>query len=130
MDVPEFSGSLDLLLNLILKRRLDVTTVSLAVVADQYLEQVRALDGGLDSLSEFLLVASQLVLIKSRALLPANATQEPETDPAEELRRRLAEYQVLQAAAHWLGEREAEEHAPGHGAVSYRCPRLNLLWRR
>jgi segregation and condensation protein A len=108
VEVPEFSGPLDLLLNLILKRRLDVTTVSLAVVADQYLEQVRALDGDLESLSEFLLVASQLVLIKSRALLPVYGGLEPELDPAEELRRRLAEYQVLQAAARWLGDREGE----------------------
>jgi segregation and condensation protein A len=105
--VPEFSGPLDLLLSLIQKRRLDVTTVSLAAVADQYLEQVLALDGELDALSEFLSLASQLLLIKSRALLPPEAGAEPEGDPAEALRRRLAEYQVLQAAACWLGEREA-----------------------
>ncbi|HZS02617.1 MAG TPA: segregation/condensation protein A [Chloroflexota bacterium] len=108
VEVPEFSGPLDLLLSLIQKRRLDVTAVSLALVADQYLEQVWALEGELDALSEFLLLASQLLFIKSRALLPAEAGAEPEGDPAEELRRRLAEYQVLRAAACWLGERESE----------------------
>jgi segregation and condensation protein A len=107
VDVPEFVGPLDLLLTLIQKRRLDVTAVSLAAVADQYLEQVLALEGELDALSEFLLLASQLLLIKSRALLPASSGTELEGDPAEDLRRRLAEYQVLQAAAEWLGEREA-----------------------
>jgi segregation and condensation protein A len=106
VEVPEFSGPLDLLLSLILKRRLDVTTVSLAAVADQYLEQVRALEGELDALSEFLSLGSQLLLIKSRALLPASPDAEAESDPAEDLRRRLAEYQVLQVAARWLGERE------------------------
>lgn len=106
VEVPEFAGPLDLLLALIQKRRLDVTAVSLAAVADQYLEQVLALEGELDALSEFLLIASQLLLIKSRALLPANPDVESDADPAEELRRRLAEYQVLRAAAGWLGARE------------------------
>ncbi len=108
VNLPEFTGPLDLLFNLIQKRRLDVTELSLATVADQYLERVLALEGELDALSEFLLVASQLMLIKSRALLPPVAANDPAGDPAEELRRRLAEYQVLQAAARWLGERESE----------------------
>jgi segregation and condensation protein A len=107
VDVPEFAGPLDLLLGLIQKRRLDVTAVSLAAVADQYLEKVLALEGELDALSEFLMLASQLLLIKSRALLPASGGTEPEIDPAEDLRRRLAEYDILRAAASWLGERES-----------------------
>jgi segregation and condensation protein A len=107
--VPGFSGPLELLLSLIQKRRLDVTSVSLAEVADQYLEQVLALEGELEALSEFLLLASQLLLIKSRELLPGTAAAEPEGDPAEELRRRLAEYQLLQHAADWLSRREADE---------------------
>lgn len=106
VEVPEFTGPLDLLLSLIQRRRLDVTALSLAAVADQYLEQVLALDGELDPLSEFLTVASQLLLIKSRALLPMVEPATAEDDPAEDLRRRLAEYQVLQQAARWLGERE------------------------
>src|SRR5205823_5035361 len=86
----------------------DVTAVSLANVADQYLERALALEGDLDALSEFLLLASQLLLIKSRALLPVSTAAEPEGDSAEELRGRLAQYQVLQAAARWLGEREGD----------------------
>lgn len=107
VEVPAFSGPLDLLLTLIQKRRLDVTAVSLAAVADQYLEQVLALDRQLEPLSEFLVLGSQLLLIKSRALLPV---VEPEREGEElvyDLQRRLAEYQVLQAAARWLEEREA-----------------------
>ncbi|HEY7064006.1 MAG TPA: ScpA family protein [Chloroflexota bacterium] len=107
MELPEFSGPLDLLLTLIQKRRLDVTAVSLAAVADQYLEQVLALEGELDALSEFLVLASQLLVIKSRALLPGLAPPDAEPDVAEDLERRLAEYQVLQGAARWLGDREA-----------------------
>src|SRR5262249_28579031 len=80
---------------------------SLAAVADQYLEQVRVLVGNLDILSEFLVVASQLLVIKSRALLPAPPLTDVQDDPAEELQRRLAEYQILRVAALWLQEREA-----------------------
>jgi segregation and condensation protein A len=106
--VPEFSGPLDLLLSLIQRRRLDVTALSLAAVADQYLEQVLALEGELDALSEFLVLASQLLVIKSRALIPAVEPEDPGENPAEELRRRLAEYEVLRAAAGWLAHREAD----------------------
>jgi segregation and condensation protein A len=107
VTVPEYAGPLDLLLALTQKRRLDVTAVSLAAVADQYLEQVLVMKEELDALSEFLVLASQLLLIKSRALLPDIPGAEPETDPAEDLRRRLSEYLILRSAAGWLGEREA-----------------------
>jgi len=107
VTLPEFNGPLDLLYSLIQKRRLDVTALSLAAVADQYLEQVLTLEGELEALSEFLQLGAQLLLLKSRALLPAPPADGEGEDPAEELRRRLAEYQVLRAAAEWLAEREA-----------------------
>jgi segregation and condensation protein A len=108
VDTPEFSGPLDLLASLIQKRRLDVTTLSLALVADQYLAQVMALEGELEALSEFVAIASQLLLIKSRALLPALEPVGVEEDPAEDLQRRLLDYQRLRAAAVALSERESE----------------------
>jgi segregation and condensation protein A len=109
VSLPEFSGPLDLLSALIHKRRLDITAVSLAAVADQYLEQVLALEGELEALSEFLLLGSQLLLIKSRTLLPAPVVDGEGDDLAEVLQRRLREYEVLRSAAQWLAERE------GHG---------------
>jgi segregation and condensation protein A len=108
VSLPEFSGPLDLLSSLIHKRRLDVTSVSLAAVADQYLEQVLALEGELEALSEFLQLGSQLLLIKSRALLLTPHVEGEDEDPAEELRRRLAEYEILRVAAQWLAEREVD----------------------
>ena len=115
--LPQFNGPLDLLLSLIQKRRLDVTALSLAAVADQYLEQVLAREGELEALSEFLVLGSQLLVIKSRALLPEPDSSSCEEDPAEELRRRLAEYQVLRVAAQWLAEQEqsARRMWPGRG---------------
>ncbi|HZU04847.1 MAG TPA: segregation/condensation protein A [Chloroflexota bacterium] len=103
--LPEFTGPLELLLDLIQKRQLDVTALSLAAVADQYLEQVLARQGELEPLSEFLVVASQLLLIKSRALLRLPEECDGE-DPAAELRQRLVEYQAVRAVAQWLAARE------------------------
>jgi segregation and condensation protein A len=109
VTLPEFNGPLDLLYGLIQKRRLDVNAVSLAAVADQYLEQVFVLDGDLEALSEFLLLGSQLLLIKSRTLLPA--------PPSEGDAENLAE--VLRAAAGWLAEQESrgERMWPGGSAL-------------
>jgi segregation and condensation protein A len=119
VTLPEFNGPLDLLYGLIQKRRLDVNAVSLAAVADQYLEQVFVLDGDLEALSEFLLLGSQLLLIKSRTLLPAPPSEGDAENLAEELRRRLQEYEVLRAAAGWLAEQESrgERMWPGGSAL-------------
>lgn len=104
-----FEGPLDLLLQLIEKRQLDITTVALAQVADQYLEYIGLLpelDPAL--LSDFLVVAARLLLIKSRALLPQPPPQSEgeEEDDAEVLARQLAEYKRFKQAAGELRKRE------------------------
>jgi len=106
-----FEGPLDLLLQLIQRRELDITAVALAQVTDQYLEYVRRLeevDPG--ALAEFLVVAAKLILIKSRALLPQppSIEDEEEEDPAEELARRLIEYRKFKAVAESLQARESQ----------------------
>ena len=104
-----FEGPLDLLLRLIEKEELDITTVSLTAVTDQYLEHIAQLERvSAEDLSDFLVVAATLLLIKSRALLPAPPPleAEEEEDLAEELVRRLREYKKLKAAAQLLRERE------------------------
>jgi len=63
---------MDLLLHLIEKEELDITTVSLTAVTDQYLEHIAQLEHvSAEALADFLVVAAKLLLIKSRALLPA-----------------------------------------------------------
>jgi segregation and condensation protein A len=106
VDLPGFSGPLALLLHLIQKRRLDVSDVSLAAVADQYLAQVLAMDDDLEELSDFLVVGSQLLLIKVRALMPSPAAASDDEDPVERLQRRLRDYEVVHRAARWLAGRE------------------------
>ena len=96
IDLPVYSGPLDLLLHLIERQELDITAISLAAVADQYLEQIERLKKNrLDQLMEFLVVAAKLLVIKSRALLPQAppelTTEDEEEDPAEALARQLRE---------------------------------------
>lgn len=71
ITLPAFAGPLDLLLRLIERAELDITTIALAQVADQYLAHVRGLDDpDPHALAEFVSLAARLLLIKSRALLP------------------------------------------------------------
>lgn len=97
-----FEGPLDLLLRLIEREELDITTIALAQVADAYLAHVRGLvDPNPGALSAFLLMASRLLLIKSRALLPRQPPASPDGQPdeAEQLVRQLQEYQRFKQAA-------------------------------
>jgi len=105
-----FEGPLDLLLHLIEKQELDITRVSLAAVTDQYLEYIQRLERiSAESLADFLVVAAKLLLIKSRALLPAPpAVEEEEEDLGEELARQLREYKKFKEAAQQLREREEQ----------------------
>jgi segregation and condensation protein A len=106
-----FEGPLDLLLHLIEKQELDITAVSLAAVTDQYLEYMRHLERiSAENLAEFLVVAAKLLLIKSRALLPAPPALEgeEEEDLGEELAQQLREYKRFKELAQQLGQREAE----------------------
>jgi segregation and condensation protein A len=106
-----FEGPLDLLLHLIEKQELDITAVSLAAVTDQYLEYMRHLERvSAENLADFLVVAAKLLLIKSRALLPAPpaAEGEEEEDLAEELAQQLREYKRFKELAQQLGQREAD----------------------
>lgn len=94
IKTKHFEGPLNLLLELFEKQKLDVTKVSLAQVADDYLEHIEEKDGvDLANLSEFLLIASSLLLIKSKALLPLFEFSEEEEEEIKDLEERLKEYQ-------------------------------------
>ena len=103
-----FAGPLDLLLQLIESRQLDVLTVPLAEMADAYVEHLANHPVPSDELADFVAIASQLILLKSRRLLPGEeplAGLVPEEEPdEEELRRRLVEYRALRDASRLLGD--------------------------
>ncbi len=102
-----FQGPLEALLNLIEDRKLSITDISLADVTDAYLSYVEKLpELPLGETAQFILVASTLLLIKSRTLLPTLELSTEERESVEELERRLARYAVVRAAAktlraHW-----------------------------
>jgi segregation and condensation protein A len=110
VQLPVFAGPLQLLLHLIESRQLDVLTVPLADLADAYAQHLARTPVDVASLSEFVAIAAQLILLKSRRMLPGDVdpvvTTVPEEADEEELRRRLIEYRVLRDAARALGERD------------------------
>jgi segregation and condensation protein A len=103
--LPAFEGPLALLLALIEARQLDVLTVPLGALADAYLDALATIDADrMGNVSSFIAIASQLILIKSRALLPrrtiegAVALADEGIDPEAELRARLVLYRAFRDA--------------------------------
>jgi len=110
-----FDGPLDLLLTLINEQQLDVATVPLASVAEQYLDYVRMMHGlDVELAAEYLVIAATLVFLKSKALLPPipqefgeDAGETPE-EVEERLRRRLIAYSKYREFGEELRERQSE----------------------
>jgi segregation and condensation protein A len=103
-----FEGPLDLLLHLIQKNELDIFNIPIALVTEQYLEYLQLMKIlNLDLAGEYLLMASTLLHIKSKMLLPKSSEgeEEEEEDPRAELVRRLLEYQTYKQAAGELEKR-------------------------
>lgn len=102
--LEKFEGPLDVLLALIEKEKLDITQVSLAQVADQYLAYIQSEELiSLENLSAFLTIAARLILIKSRALLPVLHFSDEEEEAMEDLEYRLKAYQLFREASQKLG---------------------------
>lgn len=100
IKTEHFEGPLDLLLNLIEKRKLFIGDISLSKVADDYIEHIRRFEQfPMNDVANFLLVASTLVLIKSKTILPElNLTKEEESD-IDDLKRRLQMYELFRNLA-------------------------------
>ncbi len=115
MRLDAFDGPLDLLLSLIKEQQLDIATVPLASVAEQYLAYVRTMQAlDFEIAAEYLVIAATLVFLKSKALLPP-IPQEFEEEPGEtpeeveeRLRRRLIAYSKYREFGEELRERQAE----------------------
>ncbi len=100
LETPVFEGPLETLLNLIEERKLSISDISLAEVTDAYLSYVEKLpELPLAETSQFILVASTLLLIKSRTLLPNLVLSEDERESVEELEKRLARYKLVRSTA-------------------------------
>src|SRR5512143_987678 len=108
VHTPVYEGPLDLLLDLIQRAELDITTVSLALVTNQYLEYVHGLEQAhADEISLFLVMAARLLQIKSEALLPRPPVRAPgEEDLAQSLVDQLKLYKRFKEIGGWLNERQ------------------------
>ncbi|MBI4365796.1 MAG: segregation/condensation protein A [Deltaproteobacteria bacterium] len=107
VNLPVFEGPLDLLLYLIKKHDLPISDIPMAVVTEEYLRYLDTMEAlNIDLAGEFLVMASELLHIKSQMLLPIPpAGEEEEEDPRADLVRRLVEYQRFKEAAQALTQR-------------------------
>jgi segregation and condensation protein A len=101
-----FEGPLDLLIELVEKRKLLINDISLASVTDEYLERVRVMqERSLPNTAQFIQLAATLLLIKSRSLLPVLELTKEEEQSIEDLEERLRQYQIYRDAGAALIER-------------------------
>lgn len=101
-----FEGPLDLLLHLITKNKVSIYDIPIVEITAQYLEAIQGIEEAqLENTSEFLVMAAQLLYIKSKMLLP-KPEEEEEEDPRDDLARRLAEYQQYKEASQELRKSE------------------------
>ncbi len=108
VHTPVYEGPLDLLLNLIEHAELDITSVSLAMVTDQYLAYINSLEQiSADEISAFLVIAAKLLQIKSEALLPRPPAREVgEEDTAQSLVDQLKLYKRYKEIGGWIFARQ------------------------
>jgi segregation and condensation protein A len=111
IELPVYHGPLDLLLTLIQQEKVDIYDIPIARIADQFVEVVRKMESlDMEVTSEFLVLAAQLLLIKSRDLLPKppknGEEQTEEEDLRQELTERLVAYRTYKQAAQILERME------------------------
>ncbi len=100
LKLQKFEGPFDLLIELIEANKLDITEISLASVAEQYLSFLEKLDDvEIGYLADFLVIASRLLLLKSKMLLPKMQMSEEEEKDIFELKRQLELYQKFKQVA-------------------------------
>ena len=100
---PIFEGPLDVLLTLIEKRKLFINDISLAKVADDYIAHVKSIEKfPIADSASFVLIASTLVLIKSKSLLPNLELTDDEQGDIRDLERRLKIYQRIKELSQWV----------------------------
>ena len=104
--LDSFEGPLDLLLTLIQKNKVSILDIPISEITDQFIEIVESDENaGLDETGEFLVMASQLLYIKSKMLLP-KPEEDEEEDPRADLAQRLLEYKKYKEASEELRKTE------------------------
>lgn len=108
--INDFEGPLDLLLHLIKENKMDIFNIEIEKITRQYVNYIELQKSlNLDVASEYLVLAAELIEIKSKMLLPnPKIEDEEEEDPRDDLVKRLVEYQAYKDITKVLEEREAE----------------------
>ena len=105
--LDSFEGPLDLLLHLITKNKVSIYDIPIVEITDQYIEAIDGIEASkLENASEFIVMAAQLLYIKSKMLLPREDEDEKGEDPRAELVDRLIEYAKYKDAVGFLSERQ------------------------
>lgn len=108
--INEFEGPLDLLLHLIKENKMDIMNIEIEKITEQYISYLNEQEKmNLEIASEYLVMASELIELKSKLLLPnpkVEETEEESIDPREELVNRLLEYQAYKEITKVLKEKE------------------------
>lgn len=107
--IDDFEGPLDLLLHLIKESKMDIMNIEIELITKQYMDFLKEQEKmDLEISSEYLVLASELLEIKSKMLIPNNKIEEEEEveDPREELVNRLLEYQAYKDITKVLQEKE------------------------
>jgi segregation and condensation protein A len=110
VELDTYRGPLDLLLYLVRKHEVEIIDLPIALIAQQYLEYLAVLEAmDVDAVGDFLEMASTLVEIKSRSVLPHNdEEEEPLEDPRHQLVETLLEYKKYKDAASMLEEQSRQ----------------------
>lgn len=107
LRLPNYEGPLDVLLRLIEEQELEITAVSLATIADQFIGYLSTMPNrDPQTIAHFLSIAAKLILIKSRALLPTAVVPQDEQEETDDLVSQLRAYQLFKRAAKILKVRE------------------------
>ena len=103
VQIAHFEGPLDLLLQLVEKQELEISEISLAAVTDQFVEYMKSKPVLPEEMADFLVVASKLIYLKSKLMLPGFEDEEMEEGP--DLESQLRQYQMFVAAARKIDDR-------------------------
>ena len=113
VEIPEFEGPLDLLLHLIKQSNININEISIDEITKQYLDYINKMEEmNLNIASEYLVMAAELIEIKSNSLLPKKDNEEDdfEEDPKEKLINRLIEYEAYKNITNSFKELEEYRH--------------------
>lgn len=111
VKLEAFEGPLDLLLHLIEKNKVNIYDIPIAMITEQYMEYVNAMDSrDMDVMSDFLVMAATLLRIKSQMLLPAPPAEDGEepVDPRTELVEKLLEYKMYKYISYELKDKQLD----------------------